>query len=236
MALDQGLLPRTLHVDEPSSRIDWEAGAVSLLTEDVQWPALDRPRRVGISSFGISGTNAHAVLEEAPPVEADEENEEQDDATPAGVVPWVISARTAEALRAQARQLREYVDQRPDLDTAEVAHALATTRSAFEHRAVALGGSTGELLKALDALAHGEPSPHVVQGVAPDETGKTVFVFPGQGTQWPGMGAELLDSVPVFAESMARCEEALAPYVDWSLTEVLRSGAELDRVDVIQPV
>ncbi|MFJ9662971.1 type I polyketide synthase, partial [Streptomyces griseoflavus] len=236
MALDQGLLPRTLHVDEPSSRIDWEAGAVSLLTEDVQWPALDRPRRVGISSFGISGTNAHTVLEEAPPVEADEENEEQDDATPAGVVPWVISARTAEALRAQARQLREYVDQRPDLDTAEVAHALATTRSAFEHRAVALGGSTGELLKALDALAHGEPSPHVVQGVAPDETGKTVFVFPGQGTQWPGMGAELLDSVPVFAESMARCEEALAPYVDWSLTEVLRSGAELDRVDVIQPV
>ncbi|NJP53967.1 type I polyketide synthase, partial [Streptomyces sp. SBST2-5] len=236
MALDQGLLPRTLHVDEPSSRIDWEAGAVSLLTEDVQWPALDRPRRVGISSFGISGTNAHAVLEEAPPVEADEENEEQDHATPAGVVPWVISARTAEALRAQARQLREYVDQRPDLDTAEVAHALATTRSAFEHRAVALGGSTGELLKALDALAHGEPSPHVVQGVAPDETGKTVFVFPGQGTQWAGMGAELLDSVPVFAESMARCEEALAPYVDWSLSEVLCSGAELDRVDVIQPV
>ncbi|WP_171134138.1 type I polyketide synthase [Streptomyces sp. Z423-1] len=236
MALDQGLLPRTLHVDEPSSRIDWEAGAVSLLTEDVQWPALDRPRRVGISSFGISGTNAHAVLEEAPPVEADEENEAQDDATPAGVVPWVISARTAEALRAQARQLREYVDQRPDLDTAEVAHALATTRSAFEHRAVALGGSTGELLKALDALAQGEPSPHLVQGIAPDETGRTVFVFPGQGTQWAGMGAELLDSVPVFAESMARCEEALAPYVDWSLTEVLRSGAELDRVDVIQPV
>ncbi|WP_455772032.1 type I polyketide synthase, partial [Streptomyces microflavus] len=232
MALNQGLLPRTLHVDEPSSRIDWEAGAVSLLTEEVRWPAADRPRRVGISSFGISGTNAHAVLEEAPPVEADEEQP----APPGDVVPWVISARTADALRAQARQLREYVEERPEPAIAEVAHALATTRSAFEHRAVAVGGSHSELLKALDALAHGEPSPQLVQGIAPDETGKTVFVFPGQGTQWAGMGAELLDSVPVFAESIARCEEALAPYVDWSLTDVLRSRAELDHVDVIQPV
>ncbi|WP_143034100.1 type I polyketide synthase, partial [Streptomyces sp. AmelKG-A3] len=232
MALNQGLLPRTLHVDEPSSRIDWEAGAVSLLTEEVRWPAADRPRRVGISSFGISGTNAHAVLEEAPPVEADDEQP----ASPGDVVPWVISARTADALRAQARQLREYVEERPEPAIAEVAHALATTRSAFEHRAVVVGGSHSELLKALDALTHGEPSPQLVQGFAPDETGKTVFVFPGQGTQWAGMGAELLDTVPVFAESIARCEEALAPYVDWSLTDVLRSRAELDRVDVIQPV
>ncbi|WP_030192121.1 type I polyketide synthase, partial [Streptomyces violaceorubidus] len=232
MALNQNLLPRTLHVDEPSSRVDWEAGAVSLLTEEVRWPAADRPRRVGISSFGISGTNAHAVLEEAPPVEADEEQP----ASPGEVVPWVISARTADALRAQVRQLREYVEERPESAIAEVAHALATTRSAFEHRAVAVGGSRSALLKALDALALGEPSPQLVQGIAPDETGKTVFVFPGQGTQWAGMGADLLDTVPVFAESIARCEEALAPYVDWSLTDVLRSGTELDRVDVIQPV
>ncbi|MGW2299420.1 type I polyketide synthase, partial [Streptomyces violaceorubidus] len=232
MALNQNLLPRTLHVDEPSSRVDWEAGAVSLLTEEVRWPAADRPRRVGISSFGISGTNAHAVLEEAPPVEADEGQP----ASPGEVVPWVISARTADALRAQVRQLREYVEERPESAIAEVAHALATTRSAFEHRAVAVGGSRSALLKALDALALGEPSPQLVQGIAPDETGKTVFVFPGQGTQWAGMGAELLDAVPVFAESIARCEEALAPYVDWSLTGVLRSGTELDRVDVIQPV
>ncbi|MGW4551987.1 type I polyketide synthase, partial [Streptomyces violaceorubidus] len=232
MALNQNLLPRTLHVDEPSSRVDWEAGAVSLLTEEVRWPAANRPRRVGISSFGISGTNAHAVLEEAPPVEADEEQP----VSPGEVVPWVISARTADALRAQVRQLREYVEERPESAIAEVAHALATTRSAFEHRAVAVGGSRSALLKALDALALGEPSPQLVQGIAPDETGKTVFVFPGQGTQWPGMGAELLDTAPVFAESIARCEEALAPYVDWSLTDVLRSGTELDRVDVIQPV
>ncbi|MYQ50960.1 acyltransferase domain-containing protein, partial [Streptomyces sp. SID4941] len=131
---------------------------------------------------------------------------------------------------------REYVEERPEPAIAEVAHALATTRSAFEHRAVVVGGSHSELLKALDALAHGEPSPHLVQGFAPEETGKTVFVFPGQGTQWAGMGAELLDTVPVFAEAIARCEEALAPHVDWSLTDVLRSRAELDRVDVIQPV
>ncbi|AWI32246.1 type I polyketide synthase [Streptomyces tirandamycinicus] len=230
MAMRHGLLPRTLHVDEPTTHVDWDAGAVTLLTEEQAWPGTDRPRRAGVSSFGVSGTNAHAIIEESPIA--------LDQGRPAhsGDVPWVISARTAEALRAQARQLREYVEQRPELDTAAVADTLVNGRALFEHRAVVVAETPDALTAALDALAQGEPSPHLVQGVAPDETGRTVLVFPGQGTQWAGMGAELLDAVPVFAESIARCEEALAPYVDWSLTEVLRSGADLDRVDVIQPV
>nr|ADC79637.1 TamAI [Streptomyces sp. 307-9] len=230
MAMRHGVLPMTLHVDQPTSHVDWDAGAVTLLTEEQAWPGTDRPRRAGVSSFGVSGTNAHAIIEESPIA--------LDQGRPAhsGVVPWVISARTAEALRAQARPLREYVEQRPELDTAAVADTLINGRALFEHRAVVVAETPDALTAALDALAQGEPSPHLVQGVAPDETGRTVLVFPGQGTQWAGMGAELLDAVPVFAESIARCEEALAPYVDWSLTEVLRSGADLDRVDVIQPV
>ncbi|MGV9956600.1 SDR family NAD(P)-dependent oxidoreductase, partial [Streptomyces cellulosae] len=230
MALQHGVLPRTLHVGEPTPKVDWSAGAVALLTEETAWPDTGQPRRAGVSSFGISGTNTHAVLEQAP------EDEPALESEPAGaVVPWVISARTADALGDQARQLREYVHQRPELDVAAVADTLVRGRALFEHRAVVVGETSDALTAALDALAAGQPHTHLVQGQA-KSAGKTVFVFPGQGTQWAGMGAELLDAVPVFAESIARCEEALAPYVDWSLTDVLCSGAELDRVDVIQPV
>ncbi|MEU3838386.1 SDR family NAD(P)-dependent oxidoreductase, partial [Streptomyces microflavus] len=230
VALQHGVLPRTLHVGEPTPKVDWSAGAVALLTEETAWPDTGQPRRAGVSSFGISGTNTHAVLEQAP------EDEPALESEPAGaVVPWVISARTADALRDQARRLREYVNQRPELDVAAVADTLVRGRALFEHRAVVVGETSDALTAALDALAAGQPHTHLVQGQA-KSAGKTVFVFPGQGTQWAGMGAELLDTVPVFAESIARCEEALAPHVDWSLTDVLRSGTELDRVDVIQPV
>ncbi|MFF3801525.1 type I polyketide synthase, partial [Streptomyces sp. NPDC002134] len=232
MAMHHGVLPRTLHVDRPTSHVDWSAGAVSLLTEEQTWHGSDRPRRAGVSSFGVSGTNAHAIIEE-PPAFADQQH--QDEPAEPGVVPWVLSARTADALRDQARQLREYVDQQSELDVAAVADTLVHGRALFEHRAVVLAEAPDAIAAALDALATGQPHTHLVQGHA-TSTGKKVFVFPGQGTQWAGMGAELLDSVPVFAESIARCEAALAPYVDWSLTDVLRSGAELDRVDVIQPV
>ncbi|MGW4551403.1 SDR family NAD(P)-dependent oxidoreductase, partial [Streptomyces violaceorubidus] len=230
MALQHGVLPRTLHVGEPTPKVDWSAGAVALLTEETAWPDTGQPRRAGVSSFGISGTNTHAVLEQAP------EDEPALESEPSGaVVPWVISARTADALRDQARQLGEYVGRRRELDVAAVADTLVRGRALFEHRAVILAEAPDVVAVALDALAAGQPHTHLVQGQA-KSAGKTVFVFPGQGTQWAGMGAELLDTVPVFAESIARCEEALAPYVDWSLTDVLRSGTELDRVDVIQPV
>ncbi|MGV9956599.1 type I polyketide synthase, partial [Streptomyces cellulosae] len=230
MAMHHGVLPRTLHVDRPTTHVDWSAGAVSLLTEEQAWPLSDQPRRAGVSSFGVSGTNAHAIIEEPPAV-----TDPQDQSAAPGVVPWVISTRTADALRDQARQLRAYVDQRPELDAVAVADTLFHARALFEHRAVILAEAPDVVAAALDALAAGQPHTHLVQGQAAS-TGKTVFVFPGQGTQWAGMGAELLDAVPVFAESIARCEEALAPHVDWSLTDVVRSRTELDRVDVIQPV
>ncbi|MEV6976998.1 SDR family NAD(P)-dependent oxidoreductase [Kitasatospora sp. NPDC093806] len=224
MALRNGVLPRTLHADEPTPHVDWSTGAVELLTEAQKWPAGERTRRAAVSSFGISGTNAHLILEEAPEVETAPEEAP----APSAVVPWVLSARTPDALRAQAEQLRAAVEAHPEWEPARVAGALASGRAVFEQRAVVVGESRAELLSGLAAVAEGT-------GVGGGDFDRPVFVFPGQGSQWIGMGAELLDASPVFAESIARCEAALAPHVDWSLTEVLRGGDDLTRVDVVQP-
>ncbi|MEV6976995.1 type I polyketide synthase, partial [Kitasatospora sp. NPDC093806] len=229
LAMRNGVLPRTLHVDEPTPHVDWTAGAVELLTENREWPRTGRPRRAAVSSFGVSGTNAHVILEEAPEVEAVPEEA----AAPSAVVPWVLSARTPEALRAQAEQLRAVVEAHPEWKPARVAGELASSRSVFEQRAVVVGGSRAELLSGLAAVAEGTAAPGVVSGSGSFD--RPVFVFPGQGSQWIGMGAELLYASPVFAESIAKCEAALAPHVDWSLTEVLRGGDDLTRVDVVQP-
>ncbi|MFH8371713.1 type I polyketide synthase, partial [Streptomyces sp. NPDC018031] len=247
MSLRNGVLPKTLHADEPSSHIDWSAGAVSLLTEARPWPEKDEPWRAGVSSFGISGTNAHVILEQAP-----EETQEQEPvdgvagpaadirpaAATAGVVPWVVSARSAAALRAQAGRLRAHLAERPALDPWDVAGSLTATRAALEHRAVVLGTDRETLLAGLDAVSAGEASPAVAAGTALKGT-RTVFVFPGQGAQWAGMARALWESAPVFAASMERCAAALAPFTDWSLGAVVRGeeGAPgLDRVDVVQPV
>ncbi|WP_345639468.1 type I polyketide synthase, partial [Streptomyces lacrimifluminis] len=210
-AVEHGVLPKTLHVEEASSRIDWQSGAVSLLTEERAWPETGRPRRAGVSSFGISGTNAHAVLEQAPEPEAAETETSEDASAPvAGVVPWLVSAKTADALRAQAEQLRAYVEARPGLDATDVGFSLATGRSAFEQRAVVIGGNREELLEGLSALIREESPARLVRGVA-GAVGKSVLVFPGQGTQWVGMGARLLDESAVFAAKFEECGRALAP-------------------------
>ncbi|MFJ9608937.1 SDR family NAD(P)-dependent oxidoreductase [Kitasatospora sp. NPDC101176] len=222
-AMRNGVLPKTLHVDAPSPHIDWSAGAVELLTEARSWDTDGRPRRAGVSSFGVSGTNAHVVLEEAP-AERDSGSGETGD----GVLPWVLSARSPEALRDAARQLAAV-----EADPADAAATLANRR-AFEHRAVVVGDHDTRAA-ALHALATGEPHPALTQATSQGPSGRTVFVFPGQGSQWAGMAAELLDTEPVFAQRITDCETALAPHVDWSLTELLRSHAPLDRVDVIQP-
>ncbi|MGC7102889.1 SDR family NAD(P)-dependent oxidoreductase [Amycolatopsis lurida] len=217
-----GIVPATLHVDEPTPHVDWSEGAVELVTEPRSWPEVDRPRRVGVSSFGISGTNAHIILEQAGVPEPAPEQ-----AATSG--PWVLSGRSEAALRAQATQLRGLAGDRPDAD---VAAALAYTRTAFEHRAVVLGADRD---KHLDAVACGEvDGTNAVTGLArPDP--KIAFVFPGQGSQWAGMAADLLASSPVFAEALAECEAALRPHIDWELAVVLRDAAELERVDVVQP-
>ncbi|MFI7663584.1 SDR family NAD(P)-dependent oxidoreductase, partial [Micromonospora parva] len=231
MAMRHGVLPRTLHVDEPSPHVDWSSGAVELLTEARPWPETGRPRRVGVSSFGVSGTNAHAILEQGP-VEA----EAVPEAETAATLPWVISARSETALRAQAQRLAAHLETAPA--RAGIGLSLLQTRSALEHRAVVVAADQEELRDTLAALASGSEAAGLVQGLA-SERSKTVFVFPGQGAQWPGMAAELLESAPVFAERLRQCAEALAPYTDWSLLDVVRGepGAPpLDRVDVVQPV
>ncbi|MFJ4091789.1 type I polyketide synthase [Kitasatospora sp. NPDC089913] len=242
LALRNGVLPGTLHAQEASSRVDWSAGAVRLLANARPWdaPEGDRPRRAGVSAFGMSGTNAHAVLEEAPAAEAGPlpggtDGEPSEDTGTA--VPWLLSAMTPAALRRQARRLGEHLRADPAAGAAAAARALATTRPALPFRAAATGRDRAALLGRLDALAAGEPAPDTVQDRA--RGGRTAFVFPGQGSQWAGMAAAALDASAPFATAVADCERALAPHTDWSLTEVLRGapGAPtLDRVDVVQPV
>ncbi|GAA2778348.1 type I polyketide synthase [Crossiella cryophila] len=224
-AMRHGLLPATLHIDEPSSKVDWTQGAVDLLTQPTPWPETSRPRRAGISSFGVSGTNAHVILEAPAPVTTPEPAD-----SPA--IPWVLSARTESALRAQAARLARHIaDHEPH--PAAVARTL-TERTAFDHRAIVVGTNRDELLAGLRALAEDLPAPHVLLGTTTPRTG-TVFVFPGQGGQWTGMALELWDSSPVFATAMADCATALSSFVDWNLREVLADEHALARVDVVQP-
>ncbi|WP_322755940.1 SDR family NAD(P)-dependent oxidoreductase [Frankia sp. Cas3] len=249
MAMRHATMPATLHVDEPTPRVDWSAGTVSLLAEARPWDSDGRPRRAAISSFGASGTNAHVILEEAQeeaPARAQESapRPEPVSVSTANIVPWVLSARTDAALAGQARRLLAHLvedevgDSRGDGSPAalDVAWSLVSSRSTFTHRAVVLGGPD-ELASGLAALAAGEPSPQVVTGVAAASPPRVVFVFPGQGAQWPGMALALADGSPVFAESMADCARALDPLTGWSLLDALRgTGADVERVDVVQPL
>nr|WP_267908610.1 type I polyketide synthase [Streptomyces angustmyceticus] len=230
-ALRHGEMPATLHADEPSPHVEWSSGAVELLTEARPWAPEDgRPRRAGVSSFGVSGTNAHVIVEQAEG--AGEPADGEAGAPSSGsavVVPWVVSGRSAEALVAQGERLVSRVAER-GWSPAEVGWSLVAARSSFEHRAVVVGSENSELVTKL-----GELKPVAPAG----DPGRTVFVFPGQGSQWAGMAVELMDSSPAFAARLAECEAALEPFTDWSLSGVLR-GAEgapgLDRVDVVQPV
>ncbi len=222
-ALRHGVMPPTLHVDEPSSQVDWSEGAVELLTEARAWPRADRPRRAGVSSFGVSGTNVHLIIEEAP------EEITPEAPVSGGVVPLVISARSTGSLAGQAGRLAGM-----GVPAAQLAGALASGRARFDERAVVVAGSDEEARAGWHALARGEAAPGVVTGSA-GKPGKVVWVFPGQGTQWAGMGRELLDSSPVFAERIKECAAALDQWTDWSLLDVLRGEGELERVDVLQP-
>ncbi|SFM03755.1 Ketoacyl-synthetase C-terminal extension, partial [Streptomyces pini] len=214
---------------------------VRVLAEPVEWSAGEgRPRRAAVSSFGISGTNAHLILEEDRQEPGEHHRNPRPDTTPAvqGVPPLTFSARAEQPLREHAAQLRALLAQSPDLDPADLARALVTGRATFDHRAVVLAQDRAGLLDALDALAGGLPHPGAVHGTAGGDGG-TVFVFPGQGSQWIGMALELLETSQVFRERMHECAAALAEFTDWSLLDVLSGEPEApgyDRVDVVQPV
>ncbi|MEV8063565.1 type I polyketide synthase, partial [Streptomyces antimycoticus] len=221
MAMRHGVLPKVLHVDEPSRQVDWSAGEVRLLTEATAWPETDRPRRAGISSFGLSGTNAHTIIEQAPAVE---EPAVSDTAAPgtgesAAVVPWLVSGKSREALRAQAGRLHAHVAARADLDTLDVGYSLAT-RSVFEHRAVLVGEDREALLRGLEEMAQGGIGSGVVQGQAVTG-GKTAFLFSGQGAQRLGMGRELYEAFPVFARALDEVCAHLDVVLDRPLREVM---------------
>ncbi|MET8752414.1 SDR family NAD(P)-dependent oxidoreductase, partial [Streptomyces sp. NPDC004667] len=231
-AIRHGVLPKSLHVDEPTPHVDWSAGAVSLLESATPWPETGRPRRAAVSSFGIGGTNAHTIIEQAP----DEAVVTAAETGTAPVLPYVVSAKSADAVRDQAARLRRHLEGAAGLRPADVALSLATTRAVFDHRAVVVAGDRKELLRGLTALEDGTAAAGVTRGAV--STGKTVFVFPGQGSQWLGMAAGLLESSPAFAARIGECAKALEPFTDWSLVDVLRAadGApSLDRVDVVQP-
>ncbi|MGK3202821.1 SDR family NAD(P)-dependent oxidoreductase [Amycolatopsis sp. MEPSY49] len=211
MALRNEVLPRTLHAEVPSSKVDWEAGSVRLLQEAVAWPAGERPRRAGVSSFGVSGTNAHTIIEQAPELSA----APAEPGVP-GLVPIVLSAKSPEAVRDQAARLLSRVD---GLRPVDVGYSSATTRTAFEYRAVVVASTAEELRDALASPVIGETT-----------SGRTAYVFPGQGAQQPGMGRELYAAFPVFAQAF---DEVCAGFP--GLREQIFGGDELDRTEVTQP-
>uniref|UniRef100_UPI003570BDEF type I polyketide synthase n=2 Tax=Streptomyces anandii TaxID=285454 RepID=UPI003570BDEF len=202
-AIEHGVLPPTLHVDRPTTNVDWTAGQVELLTEAQPWPHTGQPRRAGVSSFGVSGTNAHTVIEQAPvevPAESADEQAGVSPGTRRQPVPLLLSAHSAEALPAQAERLHRRVTDDDDLGLLDLGHSLATTRAALDHRTVLFSEDRDTLLRDLSALAAGDTPPGAVQGVTGE--GKVAFLFSGQGSQRAGMGRELYETYPVFAEAL----------------------------------
>ncbi|MGN9789219.1 type I polyketide synthase, partial [Nonomuraea sp. ZG12] len=226
-AMAYGVVPATLHVDAPSSHVDWTSGAIELVTEATPWPRTDHPRRAGVSSFGFSGTNAHVILEQAPAEE--DAVTDAPAARPLPVVPWLISARDTDGLAAQAGRLREFVLNRPELDPADLGWSLAESRSGLPRRAVVVGADRDELLSGVAVLAASPESGEFAIGSA-GSAGKVGFVFTGQGAQRLGMGQGLYAAYPVFA----RAFDAVCAGLDEHLRQpgrplaaVIRDDAEL---------
>ncbi|MET9902384.1 SDR family NAD(P)-dependent oxidoreductase [Streptomyces sp. NPDC006446] len=223
-------LPRTLHAGTPSRHVDWDDSGLHLLRETVAWPSSgERVRRAGVSAFGISGTNAHLIVEEAEPAEVPPQDE-----TAPGKRLFALSGRGEAAVRGQAARLARYLDE--DVALPDVAHTLAHHRSHFERRAGVVAGDRDELRSRLDALATGRTP---LAPPSAERTGKVAFVFAGHGGQWPGMGVELASESPAFHEELARIDEAVRRHVGWSVVDVLRAPEEFapfDRTEYLQPV
>ncbi|WP_255305786.1 type I polyketide synthase [Streptomyces sp. Wb2n-11] len=216
MALRHGVMPRTLHVGEPTSHVDWTDGAVELLTEQTPWHPAGRPRRAGVSSFGISGTNAHVIVEQAP-----DETEQPPSAPEPAVVPWLVSARTEAALTDQLARLDDFVAATPGATALDIGYSLATGRAALRHRAV--------------LLAHGQDVTEIARDGAGD--GAVAILFPGQGSQRLGMGRELHARFPAFARALDAVVDELDRHLERPLRDVMWGDdpKELDRTGWTQP-
>nr|WP_317633507.1 beta-ketoacyl synthase N-terminal-like domain-containing protein [Streptomyces sp. HUAS 15-9] len=223
-ALRAGVLPRSLHIDAPTPHVDWSAGAVELLTENRPWPAADRPRRAAVSAFGISGTNVHVIVEEAPA----EEPPETPRAADLPVVPWTVYGKTAAAVRAQAARLLEFARSQPELNPSDVGFSLAMRRASFAYRVSAVAGDRGGLLAGLEAIAGGGVTPTVAGG-------SVAFLFTGQGSQRAGMGRELYEAFPVFAAALDEVCAALDVHLERPLKDVMFGGQGLDETGYTQP-
>ncbi|TDD92604.1 type I polyketide synthase [Actinomadura rubrisoli] len=241
MALREGLLPRTLHADEATPHVDWSDGTLALLTETIPWPEHDGPRRAAVSSFGISGTNAHIILEQAPEEPAPAAGTDGRRA-PLPAVACMVSANGEQALLAQADRLHRHLAADPAAEPAgltDIGFSLATAREHLPHRAVLLAETRDGLLDGLRALADGAPGPEVIRGTAAE--GRTAFLFAGQGSQRPRMGWELYQAFPAYAEAFDAACAAVDPHLDRPLREVVFTGEDspdaglLNRTEYTQP-
>jgi acyl transferase domain-containing protein/acyl carrier protein len=219
MAMQHGVLPPTLHAEEPTPHVDWSSDTVRLLTEAQNWPQHGRPRRSGVSSFGISGTNAHVILEESPqqntvPAEGSAGKEHS------GPLAWLISARSPKSLHAQGQRLLDFVTAANGPEAVDVALSLAASRALFKHRAVVLGEDRDHLIDNLRQYLADAPAADVVHGTA-REMPKLAFLFTGQGGQRAGMGRELYAHYPVFAEALDQVWAEVDQHLDRPLREIM---------------
>jgi acyl transferase domain-containing protein len=234
LAVRHGVIPRSLHFKQANPNIAWADIGLAVPTATSAWPAGEASRVAGVSAFGIAGTNAHVVLEQAPV--ADEAHEPVGQ-RPAYVLP--LSARSPQALRELSARYATLLDT-AGASLGDVCFSAATRRTALEHRAAFVAADAAAMVDALRRHAAGEAV--AAEGVAQrDAAPKIVFVFPGQGAQWQGMARQLMAQEPVFRDTLERCDAAAKPWLDVSIVEQLLAppGApnpQLERIDVIQPV
>ncbi|MGV0771747.1 type I polyketide synthase [Mycobacterium syngnathidarum] len=226
MALKHKLLPQTLHIQTPSPHVDWTSGAIELLTNPQPWPQTDHPRRAAISAFGVSGTNAHLILEQPPePETPNDEGQDTSGVLTTSMSPIPLSAKTESALQLSAQRLYSHLVANPEPTRSGVAYELCNRRAHLDHRAVVLAAGRDDLLSGLLALAHGQPHPSLITGAAATQ-GKTVYVFSGQGGQHPGMGRTLYESSPTFAAALNEACACVDRHLDQPLLDVMFAGPE----------